>query len=275
MLTGLTTAIIQQQRFYGGTAEVLETRANVRQAADILPSELRAISPSGGDIYAMTSSSIDYRGSTGSSVVCTINLARDAVTLPPLVTTAQNGTTAWLTAPQAGDSLLIYDHGPTAASADDVWRVYALQSAPSGGTCLTYTANVAEAATGFRLQLTDTLTSTTMPGAAVRFFRRSRYELYNGSDGLGYIGFSDCLATRSPACSSPQPVSGPYLPLGASPAGLTLSFFDANGNATANPTQVARVDVVVRSQTRNNVRTAGYRTGRYTDSLTFSVAARN
>jgi prepilin-type N-terminal cleavage/methylation domain-containing protein len=275
VLTGLTTAIIQQQRFYGGTAEVLEARANVRQAADILPSELRAISPASGDIYAMTSSSIDYRGSTGASVMCTINVARTSITIPPLVTTSQSGATAWLVAPLAGDSLLVYDQGPTPASADDQWRAVALTANPAAGLCPTFTANTAESANSFTLALSAALPATVQTGAAIRFFRRSRYELYNGPDGLGYVGFSDCLSTRSPACTSPQPVSGPYLPLGGTPAGLTLSYFDANGNVTATPAQVSRIDVIVRSRTRNNVRTAGYKTGRYTDSLTFSIAARN
>lgn len=275
VLTGLTTAIIQQQRFYGSTAEVLETRANVRQAADILPSELRAVSPASGDIYAMTSTSIDYRGSTGASVVCTINVARTQITLPPLLTAVQSGATAWLAAPQLGDSLLVYDSGPTPASADDSWFAVALAAIPAVGACPTFTSSPTEAANGFTLSLTTALPPSVQTGAAIRFFRRSRYELYNGSDGLGYIGFSDCLTSRLSACTSPQPVSGPYLPLGSTPNGLTLSYFDANGNATANPLLVSRIDVVVRSRTRNSVRTAGFVQGRYTDSLTFSIAARN
>lgn len=275
VLTTLTSVIMQQQRFYHGTSQVLETRANVRQVADILPSELRAISPSSGDIYAMTGTSIDYRGSTGAAVVCTINGPRTIITIPPLATASQNGTTAWLSLPQPGDSILVYDQGATPASADDAWQAHALTLSPVAGVCTQYTANTVEAALGFTLTLNTPLSATVLPGASIRFFRRARYELYNGSDGLGYLGFSDCLATRSPQCSSPQPVSGPYLPFGGTPQGMGFTYRDSTGAVTATPAQVSRIDVVVRSRTRSNVRMAGYGTGKYSDSLTFSIAARN
>jgi prepilin-type N-terminal cleavage/methylation domain-containing protein len=275
VMTGLTTVIMQQQRFYSGTAQLIETRTSVRQVAEILPSELRAISPASGDIYAMTATSIDYRASVGSSVTCLI-LAPNIVTIPPVSTILQNGSTAWLTPPVAGDSVLIYDQGPLEASADDAWRAYELAAPPSpANICPTYTSNASEAAMGFSITLIGSWSSTIKPGASIRFFRRSRFELYNGSDGLGYLGFSDCLPTRSPACTSPQPVSGPYLPLGGSPEGLTFSYVDSTNTVTTNPLEVARIDVVSRARTRSALRIAGYQSGQYRDSLTFSVATRN
>ena len=72
-----------------------------------------------------------------------------------------------------------------------------------------------------------------------------------------------------------QAVSGPYLPLGGSPEGITFAYVDAADVATADPTLVARIDVRVRSETRGNIRMAGFQSGKYTDSLTFSIAARN
>ncbi|HJU90951.1 MAG TPA: prepilin-type N-terminal cleavage/methylation domain-containing protein [Gemmatimonadaceae bacterium] len=275
VLTGLTTVIMQQQRFYGGTAEVLETRANVRQVADILPSELRAVSPADSDIYAMSATSIDYRASTGSSVVCTMNGPRTQLTIPPTTTASLNGTSAWLSPPLNGDSLLVYDQGPTQASADDSWTVHVLTADPAAGICLPFTANAAEAALGYTLNVTPALSLNVQVGASIRFFRRARFELFNGADGQGYLGYSDCIPSRLPACSAVQPVSGPYLPLGGAPEGLSLSYFTTANAVTADPTQVARIDVVVRSRTRGEVRIAGYPSGRYTDSLTFSIAARN
>ena len=70
VLTALTGVIMSQQRFYGGTNDLLEARMNVRQASDILPSELRGIAAGAGDIYTMSATSIEYRGSIGSAVVC-------------------------------------------------------------------------------------------------------------------------------------------------------------------------------------------------------------
>jgi prepilin-type N-terminal cleavage/methylation domain-containing protein len=275
VLTALTGVIMSQQRFYGGTAEILETRTNVRQVADILPSELRVVSPADSDIYAMTATSIDYRGSVGSAVVCAMNAGRTTITIPPTNTTSQNGTTAWLSTPQVGDSLLVYDQGATDASADDKWTVHEITAAPTSGTCTPFTASAAEAALGFSLDVTPALSGDVRVGASIRFFRRARFELFNGPDGRGYLGFSDCLPSRTPACSTVQAVSGPYLPLGGSPEGITFAYVDAADVATADPTLVARIDVRVRSETRGNIRMAGFQSGKYTDSLTFSIAARN
>jgi hypothetical protein len=275
VLTALTGVIMSQQRFYGGTAEILETRTNVRQVADILPSELRVVSPADSDIYAMTATSIDYRGSVGSAVVCSMNAGRTTITIPPIRTASQNGATAWLSTPLVGDSLLVYDQGPNTASADDRWTVHVITAAPTNGTCTPYTATAAEAALGYSLDVTPALSVDVQVGASIRFFRRARFELFNGADGRGYLGFSDCLPTRMPACSAIQPVSGPYLPLGGAPEGITLSYVDNTDVATADPTRVARIDVVVRSETRGDIRIPGFSSGKYTDSLTFSIAARN
>jgi prepilin-type N-terminal cleavage/methylation domain-containing protein len=69
----IVTLLLRQQRFYNGTNELIQTRQQIRQAAAMLPSDLRGISSVGGDIYAMTDSSIDFRSVFGSSVACTVD----------------------------------------------------------------------------------------------------------------------------------------------------------------------------------------------------------
>lgn len=271
----ITTLIIQQQRIYVGSADLIETRANLRQIADILPAELRAISPSRGDIYAMDASSIELRAPTGSAIICDIDSSRSRITIPPLLTAERNGTSAWLHQPRDGDSLLVYDHGATVSVLDDAWRAHMLLSVPAPGVCTLFTASAGEAARGYTLVLASPLAAGVRPGAVIRLFRRATYELYDAADGLGYLGFSDCLATRSPACSVRQPVSGPYLPRAGATPGLVLSYFDSSGVVTTDARRVARIDVLARSESRSAISIAGYPSGRYTDSISFTIAARN
>ena len=271
----LTGILVNQQRLYVASSEIIEARSNVRQAADILPSELRGISPARGDIYAMSAMSIEFRLPTGSAVACEIDSSRTSLTIPPQTTSAHSGASAWLRAPEYGDSLLIYDHGATNSASDDAWRIHALAAGLTTGTCSAFTSTAAEAALGHTLSLASPLPSTVASGASIRFFRRARYELYDAANGQGYLGFSDCLATRTPACSTKQPVSGPYIRVGSPTSGLLLSYFDSSGASTADPRRVARIDVTTRARSRSAMRLPGRPLGDFTDSLSFSIATRN
>src|SRR5918911_5580728 len=112
----------------------------MRDVVNLPPVDLRGVSAAGGDIYAMTDSSLDFRVPTGLAVVCTINAARTAVTVPPLRLASNAGLTNWVSTPRQGDSLFIYDEGPTAALSDDSWDLFVLAGAPAaGGSCPTST----------------------------------------------------------------------------------------------------------------------------------------
>src|SRR5947207_3956826 len=53
--------LLRQQRFYNSTTDLIQTRQQIRQAAAMLPADLRGISSVGNDIYAMSDSSLDFR----------------------------------------------------------------------------------------------------------------------------------------------------------------------------------------------------------------------
>jgi prepilin-type N-terminal cleavage/methylation domain-containing protein len=278
----IVQVIAGQQRFAGDAAQVMETRGNVRQIADILPSELRGVSASGGDIYALGDRFLEVRAPIGSTIVCTIDVTRMIITVPPLSLSAQNGLTAWLSTPLQGDSLFVFDEGPTQTAADDAWQRVALTAAPLGAaacpTTTNLTRNATEAAAGFTLRLSAALSPTVTVGSVIRFFRRTRYELYQASDGNWYLGWYDCVSTPSRAtpCSIIQPLLGPYLPYVAGGAGgLKLAYFDSTGAATNVPARVARIDVTVRARSLQRLRSHGWRQGWYQDSLDMSIAVRN
>jgi prepilin-type N-terminal cleavage/methylation domain-containing protein len=282
---GLMTVLVRQQRFYTGTNEIIQTKGSARQAIDVLSSELRGIStstrggaPNSVDIYAMSDSSLTFRSQFGGSIVCTIDATRRIVSLPPETMAAQNSLTSFLSQARAGDSVFVFDEGPTPSSNDDRWQRAALANNPAVANCpnapVGFTTTAGEAASGIQLTLTVALPGSVVIGAPIRFFRPASYSLYQGAGGDWWLGYSTCPGG---ACTQRLPVSGPYRPyagvgLGS---GLAFGYFDSTGVVTADPRLVARIDVVARSQSQLDINTANVKNSRYRDSLAVSIAVRN
>lgn len=282
---GLMTVLVRQQRFYTGTSEIIQTKGSARQAIDILSSELRGIStgtrggaPNNVDIYAMSDASLTFRSQFGASVLCTIDLTRTVVTLPPRTLAAQNSLTSFLSDARAGDSVFVFDGGAGPGTNDDVWLRAALVGDPGGGNCpmapAGFTASAAESAAGIQLTLTRVLPATVAVGAPIRFFRPASYSLYQEASGEWWLGYFSCPAN---ACTARQPVSGPYRPYvgNGGPSGLAFAYFDSTGAVTGDPRAVARIDVVARAQSQYNLDVANTRNRKYQDSLGVSIAVRN
>jgi type II secretory pathway pseudopilin PulG len=235
---------VRQQRFFAADARAALAHAAVRQAVDVLSADLRALTPPDGDLYITAPDHVDFRMLLGASVLCTIAAARDAVVLPPLRAASALGLTSWVAAPAAGDTLLVFDAGGP-GPADDRWSRHVLVADPApGGSCPIasgFTASAAEAAAAWNVRVSPPLSGTVMPGAAVRFVRRARFELYRAADSKWYLGFSDCLSTRATPCAVVQPVSGPY-----DAAGIRFSYLDSLG-AAAGPPAVAGIMVSVQA----------------------------
>ena len=277
---GMMGIIVRQQQFYSGSSGILETRGSVRDGMAMLTSDLRSLSPSNNDIYAMGRTFIDFRLNAGAGTVCTISVDRKTVTVPPLVLTNKNGLTSWISAPQSGDSVFVYDADTSTNAFDDKWDGAQLSaSATSAASCPTttgFTTTASEASSGWQVPLSQALPATVQVGAALRFFRRARYQLFQASDGLWYLGFYDCLPTRSPACTSLEPVSGPYLPAANSgPSGLELTYYDANGAVTTDSSLVRRIGIVTRAESRSIIHMPGRAQGYYQDSLGVFLSVRN
>lgn len=264
--------VLRQQRFYASAAEITSTRADLRDLATALPSDLRAISSVGGDIYAMSDSSIDFRLTTGISTVC--QLGAGFVVVPPATLASRSGVTSWLSAPVSGDSVLIYDEGATTSISDDVWRAYKITAAPVAASCPTstfFTSTSAEAAAGIKLTLSAALPATSPQGSAMMFFRHAHYGLYL-TGGRTMLGYYDCPAST---CGAMTPMGGPFLPYATSGSGVQFTYYDSTNTVTATKTNVARIDVTVRAQTAAPVALAGGTRSYLRDSLAFTVSLRN
>ena len=86
----------------------LLTRTQVRQAGATLPSDLRAIASAEGDIYAMSDTSIDFRSTFGTSVVCVSTRTSSQINLPPATLAKGSALSVWSQTPTGNDSLALY-----------------------------------------------------------------------------------------------------------------------------------------------------------------------
>lgn len=288
MVAGAATRVLRtQQRFLRGAAELGEMRSQLRQAVHVLPSELRPLSPAGGDVYEWSASAVRLRSLTGASVICR-RLSDSVVVLPPRTgdVVGERVLTTWLIAPQPGDSLLIHDEGDI-GSADDVWRAYqiaAVGPVPSDECESTIGLDSASHPSGsairVRLSGGSRLTATVSSGAAIRVFHPVRYALYQSSDARWYLGASDCSAARTPPCSTIQPISGPYRARDATgtASGLSLTFEDRFGESLEpgidDSRRIALIRMVVRGETVGRWWGAGSNRA-VRDSLAFAVATRS
>lgn len=255
--------VIRQERFYRTQASAIDSRAVVRDAAAVLQSELRALTPADGDLYSAEASAVEFRATLAQSVICTISPTHTAVTIPP-VHLASGAPITWFgTQPEAGDTLLVLASDSTLGG---TWSRHVLTSSPSTtGICPTssgLTANTAEAADAITLAFTPPLDTVIETGALLRIVRRARYELYRASDSRWYLGYLDCLSTRATPCNAVQPVSGPF-----APNGIRLSYLGADGSAASDRWHVARIDVLAVAERRIAPDTL--------DSLATTIALRN
>lgn len=271
----------RQQRFYRDAAAIQDVRSQLRQAASILPVDLRSLSSVGGDLLKMSDTSLVFRSTVGSSIACVIQGgAAPRLILPPFTLGRGNLLTSWIATPAAGDTAYVFDDGPSTATSDDQWRGYAISSVTETvGGCPASTGftTVADATRpSFTVTLAGTLSPTILVGAPVRFTRRAQYALYRPTPGGGsYLGYC------SPACTvaSPMaPLAGPLRPSGTGAArtpGVQFSYFDADGAATAIPSRVVRVQVLFRAASSEPIRLGTSTQRTFTDSLPTTVAIRN
>ena len=269
--------LAKQQRFYQGTSDLGDLRSQLRQAEAVMSNDLRGLSTVGADITAMSDSSIDFWYTIGSSIAC--NTPTNTVLLPPLSLVKNNTLTTWIQPPAVGDSIYIFDDSTnTTKSSDDVWRAYSITGVDSTTTgCDTYVSAGDASKYRYTLTLSTTAANTIQAGAAVRFVRPAHYSLYQATgDGLWYLGYT------CPTCSSGAtilPIAGPFMAYAAlanpDMSGIRFTYYDSTGTATAIPSSVSRISVVIRGQTRGYLNVSGLKRGVYMDSVRMDIAVRN
>jgi prepilin-type N-terminal cleavage/methylation domain-containing protein len=277
---GLT--LLRQQRFYRGTAELLHAREGVRDAMELLGTDIRGTSV-GDTVRLLADSAIEFFANIGSSVVCQTPNGT-SVGMPGAASPRGNALSAFLTQPDTGDIAVFLRDSLEGTSEWERHRIDGFGARSLETTCpessgFAPAPQVGSGGTGFLVELATPLSLHVRPGAPVRFIRRGRYSLYHASDGRWYLGYRRCNAVGPPTCGAIQPLSGPYRDYSSDPGttGLLFEYFDESGTELApssSPLDVARVDITARADSRQRILVEG-RASAPADSATVAIAIRN
>ena len=273
----MTAAVVRHQRFYSAAGEILSTRSQLRDAADILASDIRSASVSMFGLPVMTDTAVEMLTVIATSVACSAPVG-STVGLPPSRLISGHTLTSMLAQPDTGDLALIYGASPSApdSGAWESFRIASFSSRSLATSCpsssgFTTPGDEFSGATGFQVSLTSTPSAAIRKGAPVYFLRRARYSYYRSSDGEWYLGYRRCNVASPFTCAAIQPVSGPYL-------GMTFRYYDLSGaqvNAPAESFRVARVEFVLRGKSTNAIALTGDARKIWRDSVVVTVSPRN
>lgn len=272
--------LVRQQRFYRGTSELLHAREGVRDAMELLSTDIRGMSVA-DTVRLLADSAIEFFANVGSSVVC--QQLGSAVGLPGVSSGRGNVLTAFTTAPDTGDLAVFHKDSIDGGSEWERHRIDGFGPRALAATCPASTdlgRNADSGAeTGFLLQLSTPPGAHVRAGAPVRFLRRGRYSLYHSSDGDWYLGYRRCNAVGASTCGPIQPLSGPYRDYSPDPqrTGLRFEYFDRSGrrlDSDESPLGLARIDVTARAESRHRPDLEG-RVTTPSDSATMAIAIRN
>jgi prepilin-type N-terminal cleavage/methylation domain-containing protein len=279
-VVGLT--LVRQQRFYRGTTELLQAREGVRDAMEVLSTDIRGMSVA-DTVRLFADSAIEFFANVGSSIVCQASPG-NGIGLPGAAPPRGNAVTAFSSQPDTGDLAVFLRDTTGGAGEWERYRILGFSARASATTCPAPSAfsrlsNLDASGKGFLLELSSPPGPGVRSGAPVRFIRRGRYSLYRASDGRWYLGYRRCNAVGVPQCGSIQPLSGPYRDYSSSPraTGLLFEYFDESGTrltAGASPLDIARIDITARAESRHRI-VVERRVNRPADSATVAIAIRN
>lgn len=282
----ITTTLVRQQRFFGAAADVLNVRAQLRDAADVLASDFRGAAIAGYGLPVMTDSAIELYTNIGTSIACSAP-AGVVVAMAPSTLANGNTLTSLLVTPDTGDLAAIYSI-PSNNIDSARWetrRIAAFSSRSLSSTCpsstgYTTVADAVSGATGYLVTLASSPGPNVHKGAPVRFLRRARYSIYKSSDGKWYLGYRRCSVGVASSCAAIQPLGGPYRPYGprGAESGLSFRYYDVNGAevpAGSSGLSVARIDIVIRGESSRRIVLSGDAQRTFRDSAVVTVSPRN
>src|SRR5213075_331403 len=120
--------LLRQQRFYLGSSELITTRESVRDAIEVLTTDIRGMSVA-DSARLLADSAIEFFSTVGSSVVCQ-RLGDSEIGLTPAV-----GLTSFAIQPDTGDLAVFYtDSGPSSQRWQRT-RIAAFSSRAAATTC--------------------------------------------------------------------------------------------------------------------------------------------
>lgn len=276
--------LVRQQRFYGSASAILETRAHLRDAADVLATDIRGAAVGLLGLPVMRDSAIEMFTTIVASVVC--ERSSPSISIPPASRESGNTLTSVLALPDSDDLAVVFTFPPgrpdsgqweTLRVASFVQR--SVTSACPEATGFTSAGDVAAGANSFVVTFVSAPLHPFSTGAPIHFVRRARYSLYRSSDTKWYLGYRRCGVDAVSICGAIQPVSGPYSNYSsAEGSGLSFRYHDEDGSEIlpgGDSRLVSRVDITLRGKSARAGDLAGDTRAIYRDSVVVSVSPRN
>jgi prepilin-type N-terminal cleavage/methylation domain-containing protein len=253
ILMAVLQVLITNQRTYAAQNAVINNQQSTRIALEVLFSELRELSPAGGDIMMMSEDSLRVRLMRKFSRVCATDYTLVGLGNFDIIVMDLAGTDL-----AAGDSVFVFANNDEGNDNDDVW----IRTAIGTRTAATCPQNGSAA---YRLRFGGLaalfMADSVGIGAPVRSFLHYSFALstYNGDT---------YLSRRQGGASNPWvPIAGPLDP----GTGIEFVYRDALGATTTVPANVRQIVVLIRSasEMRNSLNQV------VTDSITAWVHTRN
>jgi len=252
ILSSVFGVLITQSRQFGSYREAMEVGETLRGAAALLAAEIRAASPTGGDLYSIAPQSFTVRSIDGAGVVCEI-----AASQPKYGIALSSGA---FEAPTP-DSVLMFSRSNDQWNSIGVAQVWSDAVAGGVPSC----AWAGGAPPDYVVAVTPGDTAGVGVGSGLKTYRRMEYGM-TAWDGSWWLG------RKVGAASTFELVTGPLR--SPSDSGVAFHYYDASGSETANPTQVVRVELVLRALSSGKAHSStGVTAGR--DSITVTAWLRN
>lgn len=259
--TGLYRALVTHQRAFQGQVQRTDLAQNIRAAAAIVPSELRELDAADGDISALSATSLTIRAYRQFGIICSAPVLGGVLTARTFTIRSP-----WMSSTRAlatTDSLVLFYEGNPNVRTDDAWVLSSVTSTtplncPDGKPGLQVTGNMT-------VNAPQTNVAGNVPvGAPVRGFETLTYKLFQDTDNKWYLGLQ-------PGSGTTVPLIGPL----TGGSGLTFSYKDASGNATATRTSVAQITLALRAQTAQPLWQSSGTFAPAIDSVTLVATLRN
>jgi type II secretory pathway pseudopilin PulG len=237
---------ISQSRQYRGQFETTDVRETLRGGVELLAGQIRSAVPSRGDLYAIADQSLQLRAPYAVGDVCTVSAdtTRYGIWAP-------QGTFEQL---QASDSVLVANGTGTwvAMKLTQVWDDPVAAGVPNCDWPAAPVPNLAVEVVKNGSGFGDT-------GALLQLFRPVEYGMVDAG-GRWWLGRK--LWDETDYTLLTGPLSDP------SDDGLSFYYYDASGDETNDPAQVARIRIELRgeSQSASDLRR---------ETLTTSIRLRN
>ena len=240
IVLGLASAIgVRLQRELAAQSARFRGNEQLAAGAEVLPIDLRGLSPNVGDIVASSTrdTSLEIRATIGSAVLC-------AAAGRTLTLAFHRGAGGQSVAPRAlaGDTLWLLQDGDTS----EQWRPVALTSLrAAAGVCTAFDGSADQVIDRSHLWAADVRDSGAVQvGSVVRLTRPERFSFYRAGDGQWYLGLRTWNSAAG-AFNGVQPIAGPYRsPM--SSHGVRLAYYDSTGAAlvpgTIDARRIARIE---------------------------------